>query len=76
MAEDEKVIERLTRVETKLDHIKEDFDSSMKNIYRAIASQNEALEKRVLTLEQNQSWLWKTVLGGLIIAIIGFFFKQ
>lgn len=73
--EDRELSERMARVETKIDHLKDDLDNSMKNIYRALGTHTQALEKRVSSLESNQTWLWRTVIGGLIAAIIGFFVK-
>ena len=64
--------ERLVRVETKLDNhngIRERLDAVED---RAI--ENEARGKsnthRVNKLEENNTWLWRTVVGAIIIAAV------
>jgi hypothetical protein len=65
--------ERLVRVEVKLDNhngIRERVDSVED---RAI--ENDAMGKsnckRIDKLEENNTWLWRTIVGAIIVAAVG-----
>lgn len=53
--------ERLVRVETKID------DSLKERLDKIEESQTRTVE--------NQTWLWRTVIGGFIASVIAFIFK-
>lgn len=62
--------ERLVRVETKIDDyngLREKLDKT----YGMAANSREDISE----LKGNQSWLWRTVIGGIVAAVIGFIFK-
>lgn len=53
------IVERLARLETKLDMFMND----------------KSYHHRLSELEDNQKWLWRTVLGGIIAGAIAFITK-
>ncbi|WP_339325190.1 hemolysin XhlA family protein [Paenibacillus sp. FSL W8-0194] len=68
------MLQRMTRVETKVDNMDEKLD-------RAIAANETAVEAlssaksahhRLDKIEDNQKWLWRTFAGAIILAIAGF----
>lgn len=66
MAEDatrliQEVRESLIRIEGKLENM---------------GDKHINLEKRVSKLEENNAWLWRTVGGAIIAAVMGFIFKK
>lgn len=63
------VIERLTRIEQKLDDYKE-----VKDISRDADSRSKSNEKRIDELEDKNKWLGRTMIGAIIIEIIGLIF--
>ena len=36
---------------------------------------DEGLKERMDKVEDNQKWLWRTVIGGFVTAVIAFIFK-
>ncbi|TGE37086.1 hemolysin XhlA [Desulfosporosinus fructosivorans] len=77
MAEQQDVLmdirERLVRVETKLDNhngIRERLDTVED---RAIENESRSKSNchRIDKLEENNTWLWRTVVGAIIAAAIG-----
>jgi len=71
------VLERVTRVETKIDgynSLREKLDS---NITKAEVHEEKfvTLDKRVLSLEGNYKWIWRTIAAGLILIAINYIFK-
>ena len=60
------VIERLTRIEQKLDDYKE-----VKDISRDADSRSRQNEKRISELEDRNKWLGRTMIGAIICEIIG-----
>lgn len=74
---DDDVLQRLARVETKIDILIEDKHEATITARTA----NEALEKvkvanaRIKDIEDNQRWLWRTVSGAIILAAIAFVIK-
>ena len=71
------VLERVTRVETKIDgynSLREKLDS---NIAKSEVHEEKfiTLDKRVMSLEGTYKWLWRTIAAALIIIVINYFFK-
>lgn len=54
------LLQRLARVETKLDFIIHDTSR----------------DRRIEDLEDNQRWLWRAVFGTLIAGVISYFMKM
>lgn len=73
----QEVRERLVRVETKID----DLASKNEKIESAHDLAQEALRQANLANErldrsnENVTWLWRTVIGALVVAVIEFFRK-
>ncbi|TDF92155.1 hemolysin XhlA family protein [Paenibacillus piri] len=64
------ILQRLTRVETKLDAMVSARDTA----YEALQS-TKAAHKRLDQLEENQTWLWRTTIAALIVGAIGLLWK-
>lgn len=60
------VIERLTRIEQKLDDYKE-----VKDLSRDADSRSKQNEKRILELEDRNKWLGRTMVGAIVCEIVG-----
>lgn len=60
------VIERLTRIEQKLDDYKE-----VKDLSRDADSRSKQNEKRILELEDRNKWLGRTMIGAIVCEIVG-----
>lgn len=69
--------ERLVRVETKIDAMT-DVKATAET---AKVTANEADQRarsahhRIDEIADNQRWLWRTVVGGIVAAVIGLFIK-
>lgn len=64
--------ERLVRVETKLDNhngIRERVDAAEDKVIET-ESRSKSNTHRVDKLEENNTWLWRTIAGALIIVAI------
>ena len=59
MANEDEVLQRLTRVETKLD----------------IMLNDTSRERRLSELEDNQRWLWRAIFGTFIAGAISYILK-
>lgn len=68
------MLQRITRVETKVDGMDKKLD-------RAIAANETAVEAlssaksahhRLDKIEDNQKWIWRTLVGALIVAVAAF----
>lgn len=68
--------ERLIKIETILEQKFSNSDQANKILEKKIEDTNKALEKRVEALEDNQKWLWRIVIGGIIGAVIAFFINK
>jgi len=74
MSVESEVLQRITRVETKVDGM----DSKLDNAIRANETAILALEQarhandRLTKIEDNQRWLWRTFGGAVIVAIATF----
>lgn len=56
---EDQILQRLTRVETKLD----------------IMLSDNSREKRISELEDNQRWLWRAVFGTVIAGVVSYLLK-
>lgn len=68
-------LQRLTRVETKIDGIEEKLDDAINGRDMAIKalSSADSAHHRLNKIEDNQKWLWRTVTGsfiGIMVAAI------
>lgn len=71
------VLERVTRVETKIDgynNLREKLDNTMTKT-EVHEEKIITLDKRVGTLEGNYKWIWRTIAAGLILIALNFIFK-
>lgn len=85
MAEVEKdvtreILDRLTRIEVKIDAFETVKDISYCNQKEVILlkADNDTLEKRVSDLEEKNKWMFRSIVGAVIVAvvsIIAIFFK-
>lgn len=66
----EEILERLVRMETKLD----DFTRLREKAESAYTTSNQNKED-IETIQDNIKWLWRTGLGAVIVAAIGFIIK-
>lgn len=60
------VIERLTRIEQKLDDYKE-----VKDLSRDADNRSRQNEKRITNLEDRNKWLGRTIIGAIVCEIVG-----
>jgi len=60
------VLQRLTRIETKLEGITDVKNTVIEANVRIKKNEND-----IKKLQENQSWLWKTIVGALIVGIFG-----
>lgn len=70
-------LQRITRVETKIDNIEEKLDSAINGRELAVEAMSSAksAHKRLDKLEKLVTWAATTIIGALILAIIGFIVK-
>lgn len=71
------VLQRLARVETKIDILiedKHDTAAALKMANEAAISARSA-HKRLDRIESTQTWLWRTVAGAIILGAIGAYIK-
>ncbi|MCR2804209.1 hemolysin XhlA family protein [Paenibacillus soyae] len=69
--------ERVVRVETKMDDItetKEIAKLAAREAAEALQSV-KAAQQMLLDVQDNQKWLWRVVIGGVVAAIISFILK-
>jgi hypothetical protein len=59
MSSEDQILQRLTRVETKLD----------------IMLSDNSREKRIAELEDNQRWLWRAIFGTFIAGAVSYLLK-
>lgn len=67
-------LQRLTRVETKIDSIEEKLDSVINTREVAVEAlqSTKSAHRRLDRIEDNQKWLWRTFAGAFILAITAF----
>lgn len=61
---EKEVITRLTKIETKLDDYKKIEQNSCDALN--LSKQNE---KDILEMKENSKWLWRTVLGSIVVFV-------
>ncbi|MEK3787542.1 hemolysin XhlA family protein [Paenibacillus sp. FSL K6-1230] len=66
-------LQRITRVETKIDNIEEKLDSAInvRDVATAAAQSAKSAHHRLDRIEEAHKWLWRTVAGALIPIVIG-----
>ncbi|URZ00598.1 hemolysin XhlA family protein [Clostridium felsineum] len=66
----QEILERLVRMETKLD----DFTSLREKAEDAfnISNQNN---KDLNEIQDNIRWLWRSILGAVVVSVVGFIIK-
>lgn len=64
------ILQRLTRVETKLD-----MQLNAKDIASEALQSTKAAHHRLDDLQANQTWLWRTVIAALIVGAVGLIWK-
>lgn len=68
--ERQEILQRLTRVETKLDMM-----NSAREMAGEALQSTKAAHHRIDELADAQSWLWRTVVAALIVGAIGLLWK-
>lgn len=68
--ETQEILQRLTRVETKIDMM-----ISARDMAQEALQSTKAAHHRLDKLESNQTWIWRTVVGAIIAACISLIFK-
>ncbi|MNW48035.1 hemolysin XhlA [compost metagenome] len=74
MSVENEVLQRITRVETKVDTMDEKLDRAImanETAVEALTSAKSA-HHRLDRIEDNQKWLWRTFAGAFIVAIAAF----
>lgn len=66
----EEILERLVRMETKLD----DFTSLREKVESAYNTSNQS-KQDIGEIRDNIKWLWRTGLGAIIVAVVGLIIK-
>lgn len=68
------VLQRVTRVETKVDNIEEKLDRAIRANETAIEAlqSSRSAHKRLDKIEDAQKWLWRTFMGAVILAVAAF----
>ncbi|GAA4828153.1 hemolysin XhlA family protein [Paenibacillus vulneris] len=69
--ETQEILQRLTRVETKLDMM-----NSARDTANDALQSTKAAHKRLDAMEDNQKWLWRTVVGAMIVGIVNLLLKM
>lgn len=69
---DREIIDRLARIETKLDNVKETEHKAELAHEKATEAYNIAMvnSKEIASLQSNGQWLWRTVGGSLLVAFV------
>jgi hypothetical protein len=55
--------------------IQESLNDIRERLVRVETKIDDSLKARLDKIEDNQMWLWRTVVGGFILAVIAFLFK-
>jgi len=68
------VLQRITRVETKLDTMDSKLDRAISASETAVQAleQAKSAHKRLDKMEDNQRWLWRTLAGAVLVAVTTF----
>lgn len=77
MDQNRDVLQRITRVETKLDTMDSKLDRAISASETAVQALEQArsAHKRLDKIESNQSWLWRTLVGAVLVAVVAFILK-
>lgn len=68
--ETNEILQRLVRLETKLDLM-----GAAKDVANEALLSSKSAHHRLTTIEDNQKWLWRTVIGALIAGAIALLWK-
>lgn len=68
------MLQRITRVETKVDNMDEKLDRAIHANETAVEALHTAKQAndRIDKIEDGQKWLWRTIAGAFVLAIVGF----
>lgn len=72
------ILQRLARVETKIIDMDHDLDQDLSRTTHANESIIEAMSmirnnsNRLERIEDNQKWMWRTIAGAVLVAVVGF----
>lgn len=68
------MLQRITRVETKVDNMDEKLDRAIQANETAVEALQSAksAHHRLDKIEDNQKWLWRTFAGAFVLAIAAF----
>lgn len=68
------MLQRITRLETKVDSMDEKLDKAIQANETAVAALQSAksAHHRLDRIEDTQKWLWRTIAGAFILAIAAF----
>ncbi|RKN86733.1 hemolysin XhlA family protein [Paenibacillus ginsengarvi] len=69
-AVEQEILQRLTRVETKLDMM-----ASARDTANEALQSTRSAHKRLDKIEDNQMWLWRTVIAALLVGAINLLWK-
>ncbi|MFD2115557.1 hemolysin XhlA family protein [Paenibacillus yanchengensis] len=68
------ILQRLTRVETQLGDMNKEFDRSRhanQLVIEAMSLVKNSIS-RLEKIEDNQKWLWRTITGAVVVAVVSF----
>lgn len=68
------VLQRMTRVETKVDEMDEKLDRAIRANETAVQAleSSKSAHRRLDRIEDNQKWLWRTFAGAFLVAAAAF----
>lgn len=74
MSVESEVLQRITRVETKVDEMDSKLDRAIRANETAVLALENAkhANERIDRIEDNQKWLWRTFAGAVIVAVAAF----
>lgn len=74
---DNEMLQRITRVETKVDNMDKKLDHAIaanETAVEALTSSKSA-HHRLNKIEDNQTWLWRTTIAALIVGAVNILWK-
>lgn len=74
MSVENEVLQRITRVETKVDEMDEKLDRAIRANETAVEALQvgKSAHHRLDRIEDNQKWLWRTIAGAFLVAAAAF----
>ncbi|RJX40855.1 hypothetical protein D3P09_02195 [Paenibacillus pinisoli] len=68
------MLQRMTRVETKVDGMDGKLDRAITANEMAVEARASAssAHKRIDKIEDNQKWIWRTMVGAVLVAVVAF----